>query len=84
MTNVHFDLTSIVSTLAKNAVIMETKGLTRCLLSETTLKTGEKETVLNTEGINMHELFRYSDVRRLFMFLKTETWVKCETCVSAV
>lgn len=62
VTNVHFDLTSIVSTLAKNAVIMETKGLTRCLLSETTLKTGEKETVLNTEGINMHELFRYSDI----------------------
>lgn len=43
---------------------METKGLTRCLLSEVTTKTGEKETILNTEGINMHEMFKYSDVRR--------------------
>ncbi|XP_022607475.1 DNA-directed RNA polymerase I subunit RPA1 isoform X1 [Seriola dumerili] len=62
VSKVHFDLTSVLSTLAQNAVIMETKGLTRCLLSETTKKTGEKETVLNTEGINMHELFKYSDI----------------------
>ncbi|KAM4555072.1 DNA-directed RNA polymerase I subunit RPA1 [Odontesthes bonariensis] len=59
---VHFDLTSVLSTLAQNAVIMETKGLTRCLLSETTANCGEKETVLNTEGINMHEIFKYSDI----------------------
>lgn len=62
VSKVHFDLTSVLSTLAQNAVIMETKGLTRCLLSETTTKTGEKETVLNTEGINMHEMFKHSDV----------------------
>uniref|UniRef100_A0A8C9ZCF4 DNA-directed RNA polymerase subunit n=1 Tax=Sander lucioperca TaxID=283035 RepID=A0A8C9ZCF4_SANLU len=62
VSKVHFDLTSVLSTLAQNAVIMETKGLTRCLLSETTKKTGEKETVLNTEGINMHEMFRHSDI----------------------
>lgn len=62
MSKVHFDLTSVLSSLAQNAVIMETKGLTRCLLSETTTKTGEKETVLNTEGINIHEIFKYSDV----------------------
>lgn len=60
VSKVHFDLTSVLSTLAQNAVIMETKGLTRCLLSETATK---KEMILNTEGINMHEMFRHSDVR---------------------
>lgn len=62
LTKVHFDLTSVLSALAQNAVIMETKGLTRCLLSETTTKMGEKETILNTEGINMHEMFKHSDI----------------------
>lgn len=62
VSKVHFDLTSVLTTLAQNAVIMETKGLTRCLLSETTTKTGEKEMVLNTEGINMNEMFSHSDV----------------------
>lgn len=62
VSKVHFDLTSVLTTLAQNAVIMETKGLTRCLLSETTTKTGEKETVLNTEGINMNEMFSHSNV----------------------
>ncbi|KAF3837935.1 hypothetical protein F7725_009703 [Dissostichus mawsoni] len=62
VSKVHFDLTSVLSTLAQNAVIMETKGLTRCLLSEVTTKTGEKETLFNTEGINMHELFKHSDI----------------------
>ncbi|XP_039975895.1 DNA-directed RNA polymerase I subunit RPA1 [Xiphias gladius] len=69
VSKVHFDLTSVLSTLAQNAVIMETKGLTRGLLSETTTKTGEKETILNTEGINMHEMFKYSnilDINRLY------------------
>uniref|UniRef100_M3ZP94 DNA-directed RNA polymerase subunit n=1 Tax=Xiphophorus maculatus TaxID=8083 RepID=M3ZP94_XIPMA len=62
LNRVHFDLTSVLSTLAQNAVIMETRGLTRCLLSETTTKSGEKQTVLNTEGINMHEIFKYNDI----------------------
>ncbi|MED6291688.1 hypothetical protein CHARACLAT_026149 [Characodon lateralis] len=62
VSSVHFDLNSVLSTLAQNAVIMETRGLTRCLLSETTTKSGEKQTVLNTEGINMHEIFKYSDI----------------------
>ncbi|XP_076595923.1 DNA-directed RNA polymerase I subunit RPA1 [Chaetodon auriga] len=62
VSKVHFDLTSVLSTLAQNAVIVETKGLTRCLLSETTTKTGEKETVLNTEGINMQEMFKHTDI----------------------
>lgn len=63
MSKVHFDLASVLTTLAQSAVIMETRGLTRCLLSESTTKTGEKQTVLNTEGINMHEMFKHSDVR---------------------
>ncbi|XP_054647191.1 DNA-directed RNA polymerase I subunit RPA1 isoform X2 [Dunckerocampus dactyliophorus] len=62
LNNVHFDLTSVLSTLAQSAIIMETKGLTRCLLSESTTKTGAKEMLLNTEGINMHEMFKHSDV----------------------
>lgn len=61
---VHLDLTSLLTTLAQNAVVVETRGLTRCLLSETTTKAGQKETVLNTEGINVHELIQHSDVRR--------------------
>lgn len=63
VSNVHFDLTSILTTLAQNAVIMETRGLTRCLLSESTTNKGEKQMVLNTEGINMHEMFNHGDVR---------------------
>ncbi|XP_061541184.1 DNA-directed RNA polymerase I subunit RPA1 isoform X1 [Phycodurus eques] len=62
VSKVHFDLTSVVTTLAQDAVVMETSGLTRCLLSETTTKTGDKEMVLNTEGINMHEMFKHSDI----------------------
>uniref|UniRef100_A0A673C941 DNA-directed RNA polymerase subunit n=1 Tax=Sphaeramia orbicularis TaxID=375764 RepID=A0A673C941_9TELE len=62
VSKVHFDLTSVLATLAKNAVIMETRGLTRCLLSENTTKTGEKEMIFNTEGINMHEMFKHSDI----------------------
>uniref|UniRef100_A0A1A8FWF2 DNA-directed RNA polymerase I subunit RPA1 n=2 Tax=Nothobranchius korthausae TaxID=1143690 RepID=A0A1A8FWF2_9TELE len=62
VSKVHFDLTSVLSTIAENAVVMETRGLTRCLLSETMTKSGEKQTVLNTEGINMHEMFKYSDI----------------------
>ncbi|XP_077434020.1 DNA-directed RNA polymerase I subunit RPA1 isoform X1 [Vanacampus margaritifer] len=62
VSNVHFDLTSVVSTLAQSAIIMETKGLTRCLLSESTTKTGQKEMVLNTEGINMYKMFEHSDI----------------------
>lgn len=74
VSKVHFDLTSVLTALAQNAVIMETRGLTRCLLSETTTKTGEKETVLNTEGINMHEMFNHSDVCR-------QCWLDCQTLV---
>ncbi|KAM3867222.1 DNA-directed RNA polymerase I subunit RPA1 [Diretmus argenteus] len=62
VSKVHFDLTSVMSSLAEKAVVVETRGLTRCLLSETTRKTGEKETLLNTEGINMHEMFKHSDI----------------------
>lgn len=62
VSKVHFDLTSVLTKLAQNAVVMETRGLTRCLLSENTTKTGEKKMVLNTEGINMHEMFKHSDV----------------------
>lgn len=62
LTKVHFDLTSVVVKQAQNAVIMETKGITRCLLNEVTTKEGKKEMVLNTEGINMHEMFRHADV----------------------
>ncbi|XP_056410396.1 DNA-directed RNA polymerase I subunit RPA1 isoform X2 [Hyla sarda] len=62
---VHFDMSSLISTLAHNVVIHETKGITRCLLNETTNKNGAKETILNTEGINLQEMFRYSDILNL-------------------
>ncbi|KAM7000703.1 DNA-directed RNA polymerase I subunit RPA1 isoform 2-T2 [Tautogolabrus adspersus] len=79
VSKVHFDLTSVLSALAQNAVIMETKGLTRCLLSEVTTKTGEKETVLNTEGINMHELFRHSDILDINRLYSNEVHAMAKT-----
>uniref|UniRef100_A0A8B9PGK6 DNA-directed RNA polymerase subunit n=1 Tax=Apteryx owenii TaxID=8824 RepID=A0A8B9PGK6_APTOW len=59
---VYFDLTSLLVSLARNTVIHEIKGITRCLLNENTSTEGEKELVLHTEGINLAELFRYSDI----------------------
>lgn len=64
---VYFDLSSLLVSLARSTVIHEVKGITRCLLNESTNKQGEKELVLHTEGINLAELFRYSDVRNLFI-----------------
>ncbi|KGL91263.1 DNA-directed RNA polymerase I subunit RPA1, partial [Charadrius vociferus] len=59
---VYFDLSSLLASLARSTVIHEVKGITRCLLNESTNKQGEKELVLHTEGINLVELFRYSDI----------------------
>ncbi|NWH47976.1 RPA1 polymerase, partial [Fregata magnificens] len=59
---VYFDLSSLLASLARSTVIHEVKGITRCLLNESTNKQGEKEFVLHTEGINLAELFRYSDI----------------------
>ncbi|XP_036079826.1 DNA-directed RNA polymerase I subunit RPA1 [Rousettus aegyptiacus] len=66
---VNFDMSSLVVSLAHSAVIYATKGITRCLLNETTNNKNEKELVLNTEGINLPELFKYAevlDLRRLY------------------
>lgn len=66
---VNFDMSSLVASLAQGAVIYATKGITRCLLNETTNSKNEKELVLNTEGINLPELFKYAevlDLRRLY------------------
>ncbi|NXW02553.1 RPA1 polymerase, partial [Fregetta grallaria] len=59
---VYFDLSSLLVSLARSTVIHEVKGITRCLLNESTNKQGEKELILHTEGINLAELFRYSDI----------------------
>lgn len=59
---VNFDMSSLVVSLAHSAVIYATKGITRCLLNETTNNKNEKELVLNTEGINLPELFKYAEV----------------------
>uniref|UniRef100_A0A8C3JZE6 DNA-directed RNA polymerase subunit n=1 Tax=Calidris pygmaea TaxID=425635 RepID=A0A8C3JZE6_9CHAR len=59
---VYFDLSSLLVSVARSTVIHEVKGITRCLLNESTNKQGEKEFVLQTEGINLAELFRYSDI----------------------
>ncbi|XP_004388292.1 DNA-directed RNA polymerase I subunit RPA1 [Trichechus manatus latirostris] len=66
---INFDMSSLVVSLAHSAVVHATKGITRCLLNETTNKMNEKELVLNTEGINLAELFKYAevlDLRRLY------------------
>ncbi|KAF4791332.1 RNA polymerase I subunit A [Turdus rufiventris] len=62
LTKVYFDISSLLASLARSTVIHEVKGITRCLLNESTNKEGEKEFVLQTEGINLAELFRYSDI----------------------
>ncbi|NWR71499.1 RPA1 polymerase, partial [Centropus unirufus] len=62
LTKVYFDLSSLLVSLAQSTVIHEVKGITRCLLNESTNKQGEKELILHTEGINLAELFRYSDI----------------------
>ncbi|KAJ8779365.1 hypothetical protein J1605_012654 [Eschrichtius robustus] len=66
---VNFDMSSLVVSLAQDAVVYATKGITRCLLNETTNSKNEKELILNTEGINLPELFKYAevlDLRRLY------------------
>ena len=60
---VNFDMSSLVASLAQGAIIYATKGITRCLLNETINSKNEKELVLNTEGINLPELFKYAEVR---------------------
>lgn len=62
---INFDVSSLVMSLANSAVIYATKGITRCLLNETTTTKNEKELVLNTEGINLPEMFKYAEVRVL-------------------
>ncbi|XP_075712742.1 DNA-directed RNA polymerase I subunit RPA1 isoform X2 [Rhinoderma darwinii] len=62
---IHFDISSLITSLAKNVIIHETKGIARCLLNETTNPRGEKEQILNTEGINIREMFKYSDILNL-------------------
>ncbi|KTG00649.1 hypothetical protein cypCar_00043714, partial [Cyprinus carpio] len=79
LTKVHFDLTSVVVKQAQNAVIMETKGITRCLLNEVTTKEGKKEMVLNTEGINMHEMFRHADILDLNRLYSNEVHAMANT-----
>ncbi|KAG2465977.1 RPA1 polymerase, partial [Polypterus senegalus] len=58
----YFDITSLVVSLSNTCVVQETKGLNRCLLNEVTNNKGEREFMLNTEGINLPELFIYSDI----------------------
>lgn len=59
----NFDMGSLLTSLARSAVVYTTRGITRCLLNETATSRNEKELVLSTEGINLPELFKYSEVR---------------------
>ncbi|KAK9962875.1 hypothetical protein ABG768_006114 [Culter alburnus] len=79
VTTVHFDLTSVVVKQAQNSVIMETKGITRCLLNEVTTKDGSKEMVLNTEGINMQEMFKHADILDLNRLYSNEVHAMANT-----
>ncbi|XP_008065778.1 DNA-directed RNA polymerase I subunit RPA1 [Carlito syrichta] len=66
---INFDMSSLAVSLAHSAVVYETKGITRCLLNETASDGNTKELVLNTEGINLPELFKHAevlDLRRLY------------------
>lgn len=59
---INFDMSSLVVSLAHKAIVYTTKGITRCLLNETMNSKNENELMLNTEGINLPELFKYSEV----------------------
>ncbi|NXG50865.1 RPA1 polymerase, partial [Psilopogon haemacephalus] len=58
----HLDLSSLLQSLARSAVIHEVKGISRCLLNQSSTPGGGTELLLHTEGINLAELFRYSDI----------------------
>uniref|UniRef100_A0A8C9S8L2 DNA-directed RNA polymerase subunit n=1 Tax=Scleropages formosus TaxID=113540 RepID=A0A8C9S8L2_SCLFO len=62
ISKVRVDLTSLVVSQAQSAVVHEVKGISRCLLNEVTNRRGEKELMLNTEGINLQEILKYSDI----------------------
>ncbi|XP_056626087.1 DNA-directed RNA polymerase I subunit RPA1 [Triplophysa dalaica] len=79
VSKVHVDLTSVVVKQARNAVVMETKGIARCLLNEVTTKQGNKELMLNTEGINMQELFKYTDILDLNRLYSNEIHAMANT-----
>lgn len=58
----NFDMGSLLASLARSTVVYSTRGITRCLLSETTSSRNGKELMLSTEGINLPELFKYAEV----------------------
>ncbi|XP_048373560.1 DNA-directed RNA polymerase I subunit RPA1 [Sphaerodactylus townsendi] len=58
----YFNLASLLTSLANKTVIHETKRITRCLLNETTDTDKGKVLTLQTEGINLPELFQYTEV----------------------
>ncbi|KAL4660961.1 DNA-directed RNA polymerase I subunit RPA1 [Arapaima gigas] len=69
ISKVHVDLASLIVSQAQTAIVHEVKGITRCLLNEVSNAQGEKELVLNTEGINLQEILKYSkilDLNRLY------------------
>ncbi|KAF7239017.1 DNA-directed RNA polymerase I subunit RPA1, partial [Varanus komodoensis] len=69
ITKEYFDLAALVTTLANSVVIQETRGITRCFLNTTSNKNGETILTMQTEGINLPELFQYVeifDVNRLY------------------
>ncbi|KAL3868878.1 hypothetical protein ACJMK2_041634 [Sinanodonta woodiana] len=62
------DITSIIEADAQQVIVHEVPGITRCLLSEEKGPLGT-ELHLKTEGVNMHELYKYTealDLSRLF------------------
>ncbi|XP_063046574.1 DNA-directed RNA polymerase I subunit RPA1 [Engraulis encrasicolus] len=79
VSNVHFDLTSLLVAQAQTAVVMEVRGITRCLLNEVTNKDGTKEMVLNTEGINMQEIFKHGDILDLSRLYSNEVHAMANT-----
>ncbi|KAJ8262484.1 hypothetical protein GJAV_G00166990 [Gymnothorax javanicus] len=79
ISKVHFDLTSLVGTQAQCAVVHETKGITRCLLNEVTSPQGTKELVLSTEGINLQEISKYSEILDLNRLYSNEIHAMANT-----
>uniref|UniRef100_UPI00358E2EE4 DNA-directed RNA polymerase I subunit RPA1 n=1 Tax=Myxine glutinosa TaxID=7769 RepID=UPI00358E2EE4 len=66
--NTSIDMCKLVDGLAKEAMVKETKGITRCFLHEEG-KGKEEQLLLKTEGLNFHEMLNHGkvlDLNRLY------------------
>lgn len=72
---INFDMGFLVVFLVYGVVIYVIKGIIWCFLNEIINNKNEKEFVLNIEGINFLELFKYVEVLDLCCFYFNDIYV---------